>query len=217
MNIIFDLDGTLIDSRDRLYALFSDLVPESTLTFADYWAAKRAGVSNIELLTNNFKYTDGKLKSFHCKWMDQIESVHYLDFDTVHVGIEKMLESISDTANLFVCTARQNRDVAITQLNTLGLAKYFDMVLVTAQKVSKDQLITKYISSLSRSDWIIGDTAHDIKVGKLVGLNTCAVNNGFLSSDVLKRYAPSMVIESVASLAISKLNECFLQLHLSSS
>ena len=33
MNVVFDLDGTLIDSRPRMHALFADLVPESDLAF----------------------------------------------------------------------------------------------------------------------------------------------------------------------------------------
>jgi len=39
--VFFDLDGTLPDSRERLYRLFCELVPESRLSFDKYWALKR--------------------------------------------------------------------------------------------------------------------------------------------------------------------------------
>ena len=50
MNLIFDLDGTLIDSRLRLYNLFQQLVPTSELTYQDYWAFKQEKVSNEDIL-----------------------------------------------------------------------------------------------------------------------------------------------------------------------
>ena len=36
MNIFFDLDGTLLDSKERLYYLFQHLVPECKFSFEEY-------------------------------------------------------------------------------------------------------------------------------------------------------------------------------------
>ena len=41
MKIFFDLDGTLIDSKLRMYNLFQELVPQSNLTFVEYWEYKK--------------------------------------------------------------------------------------------------------------------------------------------------------------------------------
>ena len=46
MNIFFDLDGTLIDSKLRLYSLFQKLVPESILTYDEYWKYKMNKISH---------------------------------------------------------------------------------------------------------------------------------------------------------------------------
>ena len=58
MNIFFDLDGTLIDSRLRLYKLFQDLVSSSNLTFSDYWNLKRNKISHKKILTTKFAYSE---------------------------------------------------------------------------------------------------------------------------------------------------------------
>lgn len=202
MNIIFDLDGTLIDSRKRLYILFNDLVPQSKLTFADYWAAKRSGRSNIDLLKINFDYSDERLDKFQCMWMFQIETQKYLEFDHVFEGVEMMLDSVSKTAQLYVCTARQNRELATRQLESLGLAKYFERVMVTEHLKTKEALIIENVGNLSGSDWVVGDTGHDINVGKLLGLKTCAVTDGFMSKKLLERYSPDFVIANVANFAV---------------
>ena len=64
MNLIFDLDGTLIDSRNRLYQLFQRLVPESTLSFEEYWKLKRNKISNKDILIHRFCFKDNKIEQF---------------------------------------------------------------------------------------------------------------------------------------------------------
>jgi len=64
MNIIFDLDGTLIDSKQRLYQLFQHLVPASTLTFQQYWQFKHNRLSNELILSTEFSYADPDIQRF---------------------------------------------------------------------------------------------------------------------------------------------------------
>src|SRR2546421_346944 len=47
--IFFDLDGTLIHAHTRLYRLFQHLVPESKLSYEQYWERKRSP-ANHELI-----------------------------------------------------------------------------------------------------------------------------------------------------------------------
>ena len=48
-NIFFDLDGTLIDCKKRLYNLFTDLAPSHGLTFEDYASLKSKQVNKREI------------------------------------------------------------------------------------------------------------------------------------------------------------------------
>ena len=57
VNIFFDLDGTLLDSRKRLYKLFQDLVLESNLTIDEYWELKRNKINHKTILIEKFGYT----------------------------------------------------------------------------------------------------------------------------------------------------------------
>ena len=50
MIFIFDLDGTLIDSSERMYMLFCELVPECKLSKNEYWDYKRDKVNHKVLL-----------------------------------------------------------------------------------------------------------------------------------------------------------------------
>ncbi|MEZ5505246.1 MAG: HAD hydrolase-like protein, partial [Gammaproteobacteria bacterium] len=50
MNVIFDLDGTLLASKQRLYALYIDLLPQLNLSFDQYWQYKYSGMTNIDIM-----------------------------------------------------------------------------------------------------------------------------------------------------------------------
>lgn len=202
MNIIFDLDGTLIDSKERLYQLFQRLVPVSTLTFDQYWRFKHNRLSNELILSTQFGYGDDDIRRFVQAWMGLIESTEFLSMDSNFDGLKEALVRLSVQARLHVCTARQSRESAVTQLESLGLLNYFESLMVTEQKYSKDFIIGRDVSHLAREDWLIGDTGSDIKVAQSLGINSCAVLSGFMSRDVLVGYKPTRIIDSVVQFAL---------------
>lgn len=202
MNIIFDLDGTLIDSKERLYQLFQRLVPISTLTFDQYWRFKHNRLSNELILSTEFGYSDDDIRRFVQAWMGLIESAEFLSMDSSFYGVEETLVRLGAQARLHVCTARQSRESAVAQLESLGLLNYFESLMVTEQKCSKDFIIGRHVSHLKREDWLIGDTGSDIKVAQSLGINSCAVLSGFMSRDALVGYEPTRIIDSVVRFAL---------------
>ena len=204
MNIFFDLDGTLIDSKLRLYKLFQFLVVESDLTYDEYWHLKQQKISNQAILATRFAYSELMIQSFVDKWMKLIEHQDFLKFDKVIDGVENVLRNLQQQQlSLYVCTARQYQKPAVKQLEDFGLKVFFQQIFVTEQKFSKDELIIDNITNLSSSDWFVGDTGHDIQVGKKLNINTCAVISGFLSHEVLTEYCPDLLLKSVAHFQIS--------------
>ncbi|WAT30643.1 HAD family hydrolase [Pseudomonas sp. GXZC] len=202
MNIIFDLDGTLIDSKQRLYQLFQRLVPVSKLTFDQYWGFKHNRLSNELILSTEFGYSDNDIQRFVQSWMGLIESAEFLSMDSNFDGVKETLVRLSAQARLHVCTARQSRESAVTQLESLGLLNYFERLMVTEQKYSKEFIIGREVSYLTGEDWLIGDTGSDIKVAQSLGINSCAVLSGFMSHDVLVGYEPTRIIDSVVQFAL---------------
>lgn len=193
VNLIFDLDGTLIDSRLRLYRLFQQLVPSSKLTYESYWTLKQDKVSNEAILSKEFGFDAAAIERFLVDWMESIEAPEFLAFDANFPGMHETLERLSKQAMLHVCTARQHRQPAVDQLDRLGLLAFFESVMVTEQNQSKEELIAS-VSGLGPQDWIIGDTGKDIKAGQSLGIKTCAVLSGFLSEKSLKPYAPDLIL-----------------------
>lgn len=202
MNVVFDLDGTLIDSRPRMHALFADLVPESDLDFDAYWALKQAKVSHEHILRTRLGYDGDRLAEFVDAWMARIESPALLALDGNFPGMHAALDRLAGQARLHVCTARQHRQPVLDQLDRLRLLPYFTTVMVTEQSGDKDTLIARHVPDLSAQDWMLGDTGKDVQVGKALGMRTCAVLSGFLSRASLAPYGPDLILENAATFAL---------------
>jgi phosphoglycolate phosphatase len=195
-NIIFDLDGTLIDSKLRLYKLFQHLVPNSTLSYQDYWAFKKCKISNETILHEKFSFKNSQIERFVIDWMILIESPQFLSFDKNFEGIHEALESVKSLASLHVCTHRQNKPAVNEQLENLGLMPFFETVLVTEQVISKRDLIVE-IQGLGSEDWFVGDTGVDVEVGKSLNIKTCGVLSGFLNRQSLEHSKPDLIKLSI--------------------
>lgn len=198
-NIIFDLDGTLIESRPRLYQLFQYMVPSSKLTFDEYWQYKRAKITHKQILQNLFSYTLKDVGEFENEWLTRIELPEWLILDKPFDGVSDYLKRLSRPYKLFIVTARQSERMALEQISQFGWLEIVEKVLVTGQKQDKYDLIKNKLI-LNREDWFVGDTGKDIQTGKKLCVNTAAVLSGFLSKESLLQYDPDLIEENVMKL-----------------
>lgn len=194
MNIFFDFDGTLIDSHQRLYKLFQYLIPESWFSFDEYWNLKRDQIDHKTILQNYFSISDSNL--FEKEWMKKIEAKKYLDLDIPYEGVSEYLIQLKKKYNLYLVTDRQLKSGVYYQLKNFGWIGFFDAVLITAKKCSKEDLIKPYLLS-NTDNYIVGDTGKDIIAGKNLKIKSIAVTNGFLSEKILKKYEPDAIFRKV--------------------
>lgn len=193
--IFFDLDGTLFDSKTRLYKLFQHLVPSSTLSFNNYWDLKQNKVGHEQILIEKFGYQKEQFQIFTSTWLELIEEPEWLALDTPFEGINDFLLEAKKKNTLYVVTSRQFKNLVNRQLRSYELDSLFADILVTEQKKEKAELIRTL--NISPQDWIVGDTGMDIKTGKSLGLKTCAVLTGFLNRKSLLEYKPDILVDKV--------------------
>jgi phosphoglycolate phosphatase len=197
MKIFFDLDGTLIDSRVRLYTLFQKLVPKSEFSFEEYWELKRNNLNHSIILKQYFNYFEKEISLFENNWKDLIEDENLLKLDKPFRGVSKYLLSLKKGGiNSYLVTSRQFETKVCKQLNDFGWLDVFSDILVTQQKSRKEDII-KYLITYNKNEWIVGDTGSDIQCGKILGLKTVAVLSGFLNAFTLASYNPDIIVENV--------------------
>lgn len=200
MKIFFDLDGTLIDSKLRLYSLFQKLVPQSDLTYNEYWNYKKDKINHKKILKKYFKLNDCDIKLFQANWMKLIEDDYWLSFDKPFTGVTEYLNLLKDSGfKLYLVTARQKKEKVITQINIFGWHNLFEKILVTEQRYKKSDLIKPNLGN-SINNWMIGDTGMDIIEGKELKMSTIAVLSGFLSEKILEGYSPDKIVSTILSI-----------------
>ena len=200
MNIFFDLDGTLIDARVRLFQLFSNITNQTLLDFDDYWELKRATYSNEWILLNYFSYNENQISKFNSEWFAKIESDEYLSYDHIFPDTASTLKKISAVHNLYLITARQFANKVEQQLREMEIFYFFKKILVTGQKLSKAELIKLSDIQISDKDILIGDTGVDIQTAKEVGIRSVAVLSGFRNRAILKKYFPDYILKDIKEI-----------------
>jgi phosphoglycolate phosphatase len=200
VNLFFDLDGTLLDSRVRLYRLFQDLVGVSHLSIHEYWELKRNKINHKTILLDMFHYTNDDLNRFEKSWLEKIELLEYLQFDTLVDDAFDVLNFFAEKNNMYIVTSRQSRKNAVVQLKELQIYNFFQDLLVTEHRYMKSDLIKE--AGYKKEDFMIGDTGKDVLTGLELGMNTIVVTYGFLRKEVLETYRPHFIIDKLSDIMV---------------
>jgi phosphoglycolate phosphatase len=198
-NIFFDLDGTLLDSRWRLFNLFVELTSQNKFDFNNYWDLKRQRTTQADMLYNYFNYSDAEINKFKKAWLSKIEDKERLKQDVPFPKSKELLEILFKKYNLYIVTNRQQEYLAIEQIRLYGWLNYLTKVLVTKQEKSKLELVKEFVG-VNKGDIFIGDTGEDILTGKLLGIRTVAVSSGFLNAEILSEYNPDILLHGIEDI-----------------
>jgi len=204
--IFFDLDDTLIDTSERHYKVYTDILDfyeiQNTLAKEECWEQKRNGKKTVEFLPENS--SEEFIRKFICEWLKRIENMNYLKYDKLLPESLDVLSVLKNRADLTLVTLRNNKENLFWELNNFGLANYFKTILVDSPfKVkNKTLLIKDYIERNSKSDdfIFIGDSEVDISSGKELGMLTIAVTYGIRSKEFLTKLRPDFCLDNLSAL-----------------
>ncbi len=202
--LIFDLDGTLVDSKEDLVNAVNFTLKKlklKELPFGKIVSFIGTGVNNLirkSLGAKNSNLVDQGVFIFGDYYRE-----HFLDKTCLYPHVKSILRYFKHKA-MFVVT-NKNKDVALLTLDSLGISKYFKDVtggddpsclkpsvcsLKVALKYSKDR----------KKNIIIGDMDLDVLVGKKAGILTCAVTYGIGKVDDLIKAKPDYIINNLLEL-----------------
>ena len=202
--LYFDLDGTILDIRCRLYSIYVDIVKElngAALSEEVYWKAKReqlpeeliAKRSNIESLPKYIRLRKAR-----------IELPKYLECDKLIPQALESLSELSKNNRMMLVTLRKSKQNLYQQLRKFKIEPLFDGVLVGDDGEERWRSKAKIISNDSRFEprdcSIVGDTEADILAGKNLNIITIAVLSGIRSEKKLLLNHPDYVIDDVTQL-----------------
>ena len=203
--IVFDLDGTIVDSKEA----YRQAAAETFSVFGKKLLDQRVALEipkRFELEKTLNDLTQGiDVEDFRKVYLKAYyeATARSVPFPHVPDALEKLLSK----ATLGLTTRRHmpNRDV-MCQLEKLGLHRFFSAVVTgieTERPKPSPQPIFKCTKEMgvNPSKCIaVGDSIIDIKAGKNAGTKTVAVLSGIFSRDELQSTGPDLILENVTKL-----------------
>jgi len=203
--IIYDLDGTLIDSREDIAEASNKMLAELGLkkkTADEIAECVGRGVQNLVLGLLGKDHEDKFDKAL--KLVKKHYGDHLLDHTKLYPGVLDTLEHFKHKKQVVITNKPEGFSVKI--LEGLGVMKYFSIVIggdtVRTKKPSPESVF-KILDDLKISAEraiIVGDSSIDIETGKNAKVPVCAVTYGFGRLDEIQKLKPDFITDQLNSL-----------------
>jgi HAD superfamily hydrolase (TIGR01509 family) len=203
--IFFDLDGTIVDSREAYYEAariafqtMGQEMPEKELVLEIPRKLERKQSINDVIKGESHKFLSVYLDAYYSITTEKTKLLP---------NVSTTLETLSTKAKLALVTMRAfPKENIMKELEAFEIAKYFTYV-VTALDTHKPkpspEALMKCVKALNVqiSDCVIaGDSISDIRAGKAAGIKTVAVLSGLFSRRELAQENPDLIIKDVTVL-----------------
>ncbi|OPY75773.1 MAG: Beta-phosphoglucomutase [Syntrophorhabdus sp. PtaU1.Bin153] len=210
--LIFDIDGTLVDSFEAYHNVFNQGIaefgngPVSREALRDYLAK---GLSLREILQNVFlsPVDDAVYEACRGKIFQLFKEVE-LEGVTPFEGTEALFRSLKDKGiKIGIATGRTSSpEDEWLRFRRLGLDGFIS-ALVTSREVehrkpAPDAIIecSRRLDVPLRQCVVVGDTESDIVAAKEAGAIAVAVTTGQENEDVLLKAKPELVLKDLGNL-----------------
>lgn len=212
--ILFDLDGTLVDSsRDISKSInlalnnfgYEPITQKQSNSFVGdgiLMLVKRALGKSI--YGDQQHVVDADLLAKADKVYRDFYSRHLLDTTIPYPGVANTLDRLSDLA---LAVISNKAAVYVKEImHHFQLDKYFRIILggdsLDLKKPDPYPLlyVAQQFNIAPRQCLMVGDSEKDIIAGKAAGMNTCAVTYGMRSEKSLKEHQPDFILSDFASI-----------------
>lgn len=206
-HIIFDLDGTLSDSREGIYNAAIYMSRELGLPPpTDHQFANLIGPPLQQGLKDVF-HLEGKRIDLGVKSFREYYGERGLYENAIYPGIQSLLQLLLERGKrLYVATAKLE-PYARKVLGNFGILDLFSDIAgadYNGLKAGKEELVLSIMQRNGISDpdavVLIGDSRYDIHAASAVGIDSIGVAYGFSTCEEMASYDPDYLVKSVDEL-----------------
>ncbi len=200
--ILFDLDGTLIDTNELIIASFTHTFNYYKL---NYTRDEIIGFNGPPLM-DTFHQIDPARAKMMVKTYRKHNLAEHDNYVTAFPHVVETMEILrSKQIKLGVVTTKMNAAVTMG-LTLTGLDAYFDTVItlddVTHPKPHPEPVVKamEELNAEASTTLMVGDNYHDIKSGKSAGVQTAGVAWSLKGKEHLLTYQPTYMLDDIRDL-----------------
>lgn len=201
--ILFDLDGTLIDTNDLIIQSFLH-------TLGKYYPEEYKREDVLPFIGPSLKETFGEIDGERVEEMIRV----YREFNIAHHdelveefdGVNETVAILKEKGFKLGIVTTKKLDIVQKGLNLTGLAPFFE-VIVAFEHVSKLKpdaepvlMALEQLNSTPAEAIMVGDNYHDILAGKNAGTKTAGVAWSAKGRAHLEEFEPDFMLENMRDL-----------------
>ena len=201
--IVFDFDGTLVDSTRAVKQAF-----EETLAELGERTPRRSGEKNLDTLSchtlSEMFHAAGITESDHIDRAVDTYNRRYLAISPIQSApfpeVPQVLQSLQDRDITLAVATNERRENLDALLPAFGLDSFFEATIceneVSRSKPEPEMLHTllKTMNADPLKTLMVGDSNLDMEMGRRAGCRTCAAGYGTHSAGELNAAAPDCII-----------------------
>ncbi len=204
--VIFDWDGTLMDSVDRIVSCMQSAAQIVGLSIPSNDEVKQIiGLSIPEALQTLFTgITDEQIDIMRLQYKHQ-----YLEGDNTPTPLFEhainLLSQLKQENKLLAVATGKGREGLNRVLDVSETSHFFHTTRCAGEMRSKPdpQMLHSILTELDIAPHeaiMIGDTSHDLKMAQNAGVDSIGVTFGVHDKQVLEQYSPKRVVDSLSEL-----------------
>jgi phosphoglycolate phosphatase len=209
--IIFDMDGTLIDSIDVYYNIVREILDsfgmEMTLSREALFECLSQGkrLSDI-LFSPDLENREGTVEYFSILSINAFKETFARGEVKLIDGVDELLNHLRQRGFSLAVVTSSMTEIVVPFLRAKNLHSHLDCVLgrteVSRLKPFPDPLLkcTEMLNVEPCESVYVGDSIIDIQAGKAAGTGTIGVLTGASDLNGLKAEAPDVILDSVGDL-----------------
>lgn len=201
--IIFDWDGTLMDSVGLIVDAMRHAAEQNGLTVTDEATKSIIGIALVDafpiLFPNDSDKYDALLASYSQYY------VQHCDNDKLFDGITALIERLHNQGKVLAIATGKKRQGLQRVLPNSGIEPFFTVTKTADETAGKpnplmlEQILLETGKTVEDA-MMIGDSIHDIRMANNINMESIAVSYGCERAEILATENPSVIVDSIANL-----------------
>ena len=206
-NILFDLDGTISNSKEGItkcvqYALQSFDIYEENLSKLESFI----GPPLVDSFMKYYNFSETQAKEATKKYRQRYSEIGVHEAE-IYPNVEECLIELKNR-NFFIGLASSKpEDFCKTVLKDFNIIQYFDDIVgatldgkISSKKDVLEEVFSRNNNLKKEDSLLIGDTVYDILGAKYIGIPCIGVSYGFGKVEEMKKAGATTIIDNIPEL-----------------